>query len=116
VPRRKPATIDLDDNDSEEDDEEDMDVDEPSQSNRHRQATISNTNNGSDSTSELDNSDGTGIDTSDGNDDLTNLNSASLQERMTSEVQSFQFLFVCIYLLSFISHTAPTVEKPPSRG
>lgn len=73
-----------------------MDV-EPSQSHQHRQSTISNTNNGSESTSEHDeNTDGTENNTSDGNKDLTDLNSASLKKKLTSEVKSIQFLFVYI--------------------
>lgn len=93
APRRKPVIIDLDDNeeDSEEGEPEEdtMDVDKPSHSNKHRQSTILNTNQGSESTSDNPDSPSSGNETSDGNDDLTNLNSASLQERMTSEVQSF---------------------------
>jgi hypothetical protein len=90
-----------------------MDADESSPSHQHRQPTISNANTGSESTSERDeDTNSTDNDPSDGNDDLTDLNSVSLQKKFTSEVKLFQFLFICIYLLSFISHPAPTVEKP----
>jgi hypothetical protein len=118
--RRKPAIIDLDNNeeDNEESEYDNMDVDESSQSRKYCQPTISNANNGSESTSEHDgNTDSTDIDPSDvGNDDLTDLNSASLQKKITSEVKLLQSPspFVCIYLLSSILGSAATVEKPSS--
>lgn len=111
--RRKPATINLDDSE-----EDPMDVDEPSQTHQHRQPAILGGNNGSESTSEGDeNTYNTENNPSDGNNDLTDLNTLSLQKKFTSEVKLFHFLFICIYyLLSLILHSAPTVEKPSCWG
>jgi hypothetical protein len=88
-PRRKPVTI------RRVDDEDDViNVDVSSQTHQHR--TTSNTNahqNGSASSEGDENAED---DISESDDDLSGLNSASLQKKISSEVKSLVFLFISI--------------------
>jgi len=71
-----------------------MDIDESSQSHQRRQPAILSSESTSDQDENADSSHGTDNYHSDGNNDLTDLNSMSLQKKITSEVKLIQFTLV----------------------
>lgn len=92
VHRLKPATSSPDDG-AEEDDI--INVDVSSQSNRHRTTSNNGPQDSSASLEDDENADDED-DLSEGCNDLSGLNSASLQKKLSSEVKSLLFLFICI--------------------
>ena len=95
APHRKPATKPtITSPDGDEDDVMDVDRDVSSQSHQHR-TTSNNAHQNSSASPEGDENADDEDNPSEGDNDLSGLNSASLRKKISSEVKSFVFLFIC---------------------